>query len=189
MRVGGKLLPVTASNASVDYLIDTSVLSRMLDATHADHGMVKAWEASLPATSRKLLSVVAIAELRFGLALAQAAQRRAVLTNLCQIINAADKHTPLEVTRATAQEYAQLKAAVVEKFLPNRLQQRSNKAWGNPEDWTDEYTGRALRTQENDLWQCAQSIERDLMFVSCDSGMGAIEKASAGKLKLLRLQS
>lgn len=178
---------MTADNASVDYLIDTSVLSKMLDPTHADHGKVKAWEASLPSNSRKLLSVVAIAELRFGLALAHAAQRHAVLANLRQITNAADKYTSLEITRVTAQEYAQLKAAVVAKFLPNRLQQRSKKGWGNPEDWIDEYTGRALHIQENDLWQCAQAIERDLTFVSCD-GVPAIVAASDGKLKLLRLQ-
>lgn len=179
---------MTAGNASVDYLIDTSVLSRMLDATHVDHGKVKVWEASLPSDSRKLLSVVAIAELRFGLALAAAAQRHAVLENLRQIINAADKHTPLEIMRATAQEYAQLKAAIVAKFLPKRLQQRPNKGWGNPEDWIDEYTGRVLKTQENDIWQCAQAIERDLTFVSCDSGVDTIEAASGGRLKLLRLQ-
>jgi len=179
---------VTAGNASVDYLIDTSVLSRMLEATHADHGKVKAREASLSSNSRKLLSVVAIAELRFGLALAHAAQRHAALANLSQVINAADKHVPLEITRATAQEYAHLKAAVVAKFLPKRLQRRSNKGWGNPENWIDEFTGRALKTQENDLWQCAQAIERDLTFVSCDSGMDAIEAASGGRLKLLRLQ-
>jgi predicted nucleic acid-binding protein len=179
---------LTAGNASVDYLIDTSVLSRMLDGTHPDYEKVKTWEASLPSNSRKLLSVVAIAELRFGLALAHAAQRYAVLDNLNQVINAADKQAPLEITRATAQEYAHLKAAVVAKFLPKRLQQRSNKGWGNPEDWIDEYTGRALKTQENDLWQCAQAIERDLTFVSCDSGMNAIEEASGGRLKLLRLQ-
>lgn len=177
-----------AGNANVDYLLDTSVLSRMLDATHADHGKVKTWEASLPSNSRKLLSVVALAELRFGLALAQAAQRHTALTNLSQVISAADKHAPLEITRATSQEYAQLKAAVVAKFLPKRLQQRSNKGWGNPEDWIDEFTGRALKTQENDLWQCAQAIERDLTFVSCDSGMDAIAVASSGRLKLLRLQ-
>jgi predicted nucleic acid-binding protein len=179
---------VIAGNANVDYLIDTSVLSRLLDATHPEHRKVKMWEASLPSVSRKLLSVVAIAELRFGLALAQAASRHVVLANLNQIISAADKHTPLEITRATAQEYAQLKAAVVAKFLPKRLQQRPNKGWGNPEDWIDEYTGRTLKIQENDLWQCAQAIERDLTFVSFDSGMDAIEVASGGKLKLLRLQ-
>lgn len=180
---------MTADIASVDYLIDTSVLSRMLDATHVDHGMVKAWEASLPSNSRKVLSVIAVAELRFGLALAQVAQRHAVLANLSKIINAADKHTPLEITRATAQEYAQIKAAVVAKFLPKRLQQRSSKGWGNPEDWIEEYTGRALKTQENDLWQSAQAIERDLTFVSCDAGVDAIEAASGGRLKLLRLQA
>lgn len=179
---------MTAGNPSADYLIDTSVLSRMLDATDADHGKVKAWEASLPSNSRKLLSVVAIAELRFGLTLAHAAQRQTVLANLRQITNAADRYTSLEITRATAQEYAQLKAAIVAKFLPKRLQQRSNKGWGNPEDWLDEYTGRALKTQENDLWQCAQAIERDLTFVSCDSGVDAIKAASGGGLKLLRLQ-
>lgn len=160
----------------------------MLDATSPDHEKTKTWEASLPSTSRKLLSVVAVAEMRFGLALAYAAQRNAALANLRQIINAADKHTPLPITRATAQEYAQLKAAVVARYLPKRLQQRSNKGWGNPEDWIDEYTGRALKTQENDLWQCAQAIERDLTFVCCDSGVDAIEAASDGRLKTLRLQ-
>lgn len=178
---------MTAHGATVDYLIDTSVLSRLIDSTHADHSVVTKWEAALPHDCRKLLSVVAIAELRFGLALAKAAQRNSVLTSLNEIIDAAGNYTLLEITGATAQEYAQLKAAIVAKFLPKRLQQRSNKGWGNPENWTDEFTGRALQTQENDLWQCAQAIERDLTLVTCDAGMDAIEVASNGSLKLLRL--
>lgn len=176
-----------AGAATTDYLLDTSVLSCLLDTAHVDHATVKAWEAALPAQSRKLLSVVAIAELRFGLALAKAANRHAVLAHLDQIIRAADLHTPLEITRAAAHEYALLKSAVVARFLPKKLQQRPNKGWGNPEDWIDEFTGRALKVQENDLWQCAQAIERDLTFVSCDDGVDVIKTASSGKLRLLRL--
>lgn len=178
---------ILTGTVTTDYLLDTSVLSRLLDTTHVDHLTVKAWEAVLPLQCRKLLSVITLAELRFGLALAKVANRQAVLNHLDQIIRVADLHTPLEITRATAHEYALLKSAVVARFLPKKLQQRSNKAWGNPEDWNDEFTGRALRTQENDLWQCAQAIERDLTFVSCDSGMDAIKEASGNTLKLLRL--
>lgn len=177
-----------AGAAIADYLLDTSVLSRLIDATHVDHSTVKAWEATLPAQSRKLLSVIAIAELRFGLALAKAANRHAVLTHLEQIIRTADLYSPLEITCATAHEYALLKSAVVAKFLPTKLQQRPNKGWGNPENWIDEFTGCALKIQENDLWQCAQAIDRDLTFVSCDMGVSAIKTASAGKLKLLHLK-
>lgn len=173
---------------AVDYLLDTSVLSRMLDDSHAGHAAVRAWEASLPAESRKLVSVVALAELRFGLALAMAAKRQTILPRLEEIIRKAERHSPLEITRATAHEYAQLKSAIVELNLPKRLQHHPNKGWGNPEAWTDEFTGSALGLQENDLWQCAQAIERDLTFVCCDARVEAIATASGGRLTVLSMK-
>jgi len=178
-----------ARTTNTDYLLDTSVLSRLLDTSHTDHAKVKEWEAALSTQSRKLLSVVAIAELRFGLALAKAANRHTVLAHLEQIIRSAELYTPLGITNTTANEYAMLKSSVVAKYLPKRLQQRSNKGWGNPEDWIDEFTGRALKTQENDLWQCAQAIERELTFVSCDGGAKSIQLASPDKLTLICLHA
>jgi len=177
-----------SSVPAVDYLLDTSVLSRLLDDSHAGHAAVRAWEATLAAESRKLISVVALAELRFGLALAKAANRQAILPRLEEIIRQAERHSPLEITRATAHEYAQLKAAFVENSLPKRLQQHPNKGWGNPEGWTDEFTGSALGLQENDLWQCAQAIERDLTFVCCDARVEALATASGGRLVVLSLK-
>lgn len=174
-------------NLAADYLLDTSLLSRLIDDTHAGHESAKAWESSLSVASRKIISVVAIAELRFGLELAMAANRRVVLPRLENIIRLAEQHTPLEVTRATAYEYARLKSAVVKKYMPKRLSHRASAGWGNPEAWIDEFTGRCLGTQENDLWQCAQAVERDLILASCDDGAKAIADAYGGALKLVEV--
>lgn len=168
-----------------DYLIDTSVLSRLLDDSHKDHHATLLWEQALPRESRRLVSVIAVAELRFGLNLAKASNRAPVMPALEEIIRKVNQKEQLDVTHATSYEYAKLKSDIVECYMPKRLKNRSNAGWGNPEAWINEFTGQSLRTQENDLWQYAQAIERDLVFATCDSGSLDIAKASGGRLKLV----
>lgn len=170
-----------------DYLLDTSVLSRLLDSEHADHTAVRKWNDALPSESRKVLSVVVLAELRFGLELAKAAHRTAILPKLEGILRAAEQHDIVGITRATEREYAVLKSALAAKYMPNRVQNRPNKGWGNPESWSDEFTGQALQIQENDLWQCAQAMERELIFASCDLGVEKMIAAVGAKLMVVKV--
>jgi predicted nucleic acid-binding protein len=168
-----------------DYLLDTSIWSMLLDDARPERQAVAAWEAGLPAHSRRLISVIALAELQFGRELMAGAGRET--TRLDGILHSVRRLESLEVTTATAREYGKLKAAVVAKYLPNRLQDRSKKRWGNPESWSDEFTGEVLQIQENDLWQCAQAVERDVVFVTCDRGAERIRAASDANLRVIRL--
>lgn len=176
---------MSATVPVIDYLLDTSLLSRLLDIDHKDHGAATAWEQALPAESRKVISVVALAELRFGLELAKRANRVAVLPRLEEILRRAEQHDPLPTTRTTGYEYAVLKANLVQARMPKKLAHAGKARWGNPETWLDEYTGQALGTQENDLWQCAQAVERNLVLATSDKGVQAIAAASAGTLQFI----
>lgn len=168
-----------------DYLLDTSLLSRLLDTDDRDHATAITWEQGLPAESRKVISVVALAELRFGLELARRANRTAVLPRLEELLGRAERHDPLPITRATGHEYAVLKANLVQARMPKKLAHTGKAGWGNPEAWLDEYTGRSLGTQENDLWQCAQAVERNLVLATSDKGVEAIAAASPGTLQFV----
>lgn len=176
---------MSATAPVFDYLLDTSLLSRLLDTSHKDHGMAISWEQTLPTKSRKIISVVALAELRFGLELAKRANRVAVLPRLEENLRRAELHDPLRITRATGYEYAVLKANLAKARMPQKLAHAGKTSWGNPESWLDEYTGRALGTQENDLWQCAQAVERNLVLATCDKGVQAIAAASAGAMQFI----
>tara|TARA_R110001583_G_C5646805_1_gene408355 strand:- start:38 stop:523 length:486 start_codon:yes stop_codon:yes gene_type:complete len=153
----------------VDYLVDTSVLSGLLDPGNSHHEKVTQWIGSLNTKHRLLVSVVAIAEMCFGRQLAIAANSKATLPNLDRIINEAEKMDLLSVTTPTAIEYAKLKANLAQQTMPKRIAQRKKTKWGNPESWRNEYSGTELHIQENDLWQSAQAIERELKFVTTDS--------------------
>jgi len=175
----------------IDYLLDTSVLSHLFDPDRLQHALVKEWIDSLPNASRKVISAVALAELRFGQALAKLNDPGGGSPKLDSILQVVVQHDVLEIAATTAHEYAFIKSAVVAKYLPNRLRQSPKRGWGNPETWTDQFTGDALHIQENDLWQCAQAVERNLTFVSCDVGAERIAQACSGRLlvKLLRAGS
>lgn len=176
---------MSAPAAVFDYLLDTSLLSRLLDTGHKDHAAAAAWEQALPKESVKLVSVVALAELRFGLELAKRANRVAVLPRLEDILRRAEQHDPLPITRASGHEYAVLKADLAQARMPKKLAHAAKASWGNPESWLDEYTGQALGTQENDLWQCAQAVERNLVLATSDTGVESIAAATAGRLQFV----
>lgn len=168
-----------------DYLLDASVLSHLLDSTRDRHEEVRNWLQSRDPHSRDVVSVIALAELRFGLQLAKAANRVSNLESLEAIISRAETYESLPVSRATAYEYGLLKAAVVANRMPKRLQKLEKAAWGNPERWMDEFTGDNLHIQENDLWQCAQAVEREMVFVTVDKGVRHIADAACGRLRIV----
>ena len=120
--------------------------------------------------SMQYVSAISLAELRFGVRWAEqksgshAPRLRGVLTN-------AEEYAVLDVTRQTAEAYGELKSLMAVKYLKNKPPPR----W--IEDWEDGSTGKKLQIDENDLWQCAQAKERNLVFVTTDKGIRRIAAA------------
>ena len=106
------------------------------------------------------MSVITLAEISFGHRLFESSTAQ-VSPWLRGIVQEANRHAALEVTRHTAHEYAVLKAALATTYLAKVLR-RERPRW--VENWIDKATGQALQVDENDLWICAQARERDLTF-------------------------
>ena len=64
--------PTERSQSGSGYICDTSVLSSLLDSTHARHGDVRAAIGALDPCSTQFLSAIAVAEIGFGVHLAKA---------------------------------------------------------------------------------------------------------------------
>jgi predicted nucleic acid-binding protein len=155
------------------YLFDTTALSIYLDSTHQFHAEKKEALDALPADASRYISAVALAELMFGVDLAGAIGR-GDLPALRRMIDQARAYAVLDLSRHTAAAYAALKAGLATKYLANVLRRDRPRY---VEDWVDKATGKALGVDENDLWMCAQSKERNLILVTADARMKRIEDA------------
>lgn len=146
------------------YLLDTCLLSALLDPTKANHSAVCDAIDDLGEDAPKFVSVITFAELQFGIKLAilRGDENTQRLEN---IIHAAQTHLPLNVTKHTADEYGFIKAAVANKYL-NKVLKKDRPRW--IEEWVDQYTGCKLHIDENDLWLCAQAKERNLVLLTVD---------------------
>lgn len=128
------------------------------------------------------VSVLALAELAFGLELHEKAQGTKV-PNAEQMLYEAFNYPQLLIEHHTATEYASLRATIAMYYLPNATKQ-FRKKW--IEDWVDQYTGKKLGIDENDLWICAQALEMNFTLIA-DDKMNRIRKAEP-KLKWLPIQ-
>jgi tRNA(fMet)-specific endonuclease VapC len=90
------------------------------------------------------------------------------------MIEQACAYAVLDLSHHTAASYSALKTRLATKYLANVLRRDRPKY---VEDWVDKATGKALGVDENDLWMCAQSKERDLVLVTADARMKRIEDA------------
>jgi predicted nucleic acid-binding protein len=157
------------------YLLDTSILSAYLDPAHQFHGAKRTAVDALPADSPKYVSVVALAELTFGVEL-PVALGKGDMPALRKMIAEARSYGILDLSHHTATAYAQLKSKMGAKYLAKALRRDRPKY---VEDWVDQATGKALGVDENDLWMCAQAKERNLVFVTADGKMKRIEVADS----------
>jgi len=162
-------------NAVDAYLVDTSILSAYLDPGHKDHAAKKQSLDSLPAESPRYVSVVALAELTFGVQL-PLALGKGDLPTLKKIIEEAKKYPALDVTHHTASAYGEIKSKIAAKYLEKTLRRDRPKYI---DDWIDKATGKALGIDENDLWMCAQSKERNLILITGDGKMQRIADADS----------
>ena len=161
--------------------MDTSALSPLVDSSHPKHGFATTLVASLSG-SPIYVSGLALAELAFGFALWEKAHGTK-MPNAEQILRDAKSYPQLWIGRHTAAEYASLRATIAMFYLPNVTRQYRKK-W--VEDWVDQYTGKKLGVDENDLWICAQALEMNFTLIA-DDKMNRIKKAEP-KLKWRLIQ-
>jgi tRNA(fMet)-specific endonuclease VapC len=160
------------------FLLDTSALSPLVDDEHPQHlGAI----ASIAAIGDCpiYVSVIALAELRFGVYLHEMAKGRR-LRNADELISKAEQYPRLEVTTHTLHEYARLKSTLATYYLP-KVTRNFRQRW--VEDWIDQFTNKRLRVDDNDLWICAQALEVNFTVMRGDKKMDVIKRAEQ-RLKL-----
>ena len=162
------------------YLLETSALSALLDPTHDKHAAVKSTVQSWPSEAPVYVSSIGFAELSFGVRLYEACKGE--LPKAASVIAGAKTYPTLEITRHTSKEYAELKTNVATTYLKEPLNKPDRKRW--IENWVDKTTGQVLQIDENDLWQCAQARERNLVLVTTDDRISRISDADP-TLKIL----
>lgn len=166
-------------------LYDTSVLSALLDTTHSNHNVAREFVLSLPGNVVEYISVITLAELKFGVYLPKVITGKS-LPKLENMISDAQQYAAVEISPHTAEAYASIKSKMAGKYLIKANRKHRAKYI---EDWTDKNTGKKLQVDENDLWLCAQSKERGLTLVTSDPGMQRIADADKDvELKVLHSQ-
>jgi len=143
------------------YLLDTNLVSVLYDASRPNHLAVRTSLAALDPAAPQLVSAITIGELRFGLALSQAAGRPLAQIEAC--LQRTEEHPLAEVGRHTGEAFGYVKSCVA---LQRVDIQRRIPRW--VEAWSDRVTGQLLQIDENDLWIAAQAIERNLVVVTSD---------------------
>lgn len=155
------------------YVLDTSVLSALLDSSHRRHSDVRVAIGALNQTSAQFVSAISLAELTFGIRMAEAFGGSS-LPVLQQMLVEARAYAVLDVSHHTSAAYAELKTNLAKKYLA-KASQRDRPRW--LEEWVDKTSGQKLQVDENDLWMCAQVKERDLILVTADGGIKRISDA------------
>ena len=155
------------------YLLETTTLSALLDSGHVKHVDAYRTIAALDEQSSKYVSVIALAELKFGQHLIEAFTQQSP-ENIAEVICQTQRYPLLEVTKHTAAQYGELKAILAQKYLAKAL--RGNRPrW--LENWIDKATGQTLQVDENDLWMCAQARERNLVLLTADKKLTRVSTA------------
>ncbi len=155
------------------YILDTSVLSAHLDFSHHRHGDVRKAVEALDRNAAQFISAISLAELTFGVRMAEAFGG-ASLPTLQQMLSTARAYAVLDVAHHTSAAYAELKTNLAKRYLA-RASRRYRPRW--LEEWVDKTTGQKLQVDENDLWMCAQAKERDLVLVTADDHIRRIADA------------
>jgi len=83
---------------------------------------------------------------------------------------------PLEITRATAEYYGELKAELFNRYPPRTKTRFVDGCY-------DHVSGREIGVDENDVWLAAQAIEHNLILVS-DDKMKHIRTAAGVMLRV-----
>jgi len=145
------------------YLLDTSALSAHLNEEPSSRGVAISVIGGLPTEAAKLVSVVTLAELDYGIRFAELQGSRH-LAEYRKRLDVVREYVSLDLTRHTSEVYAELKVR-----LAGQMQRKTGKKMHRwIEDWIEVGSAKRLQIDENDLWICAQAKERDLVVVTGD---------------------
>jgi predicted nucleic acid-binding protein len=154
------------------YLLDTCALSAYFNEEHKFHAPTKSTIDGLRTEDAVLVSSISLAELEYGIRLAEARQGKR-LDEFRERLVTIRQYGKLAVTDLTAPVYAELKASIA----ATRLKANGKKMPRYLEDWIESATGKKLQLDENDLWICAQAKERDLTIITADPDFRAFASA------------
>jgi tRNA(fMet)-specific endonuclease VapC len=156
------------------YLLDTCVVSALLDGQHKNYQRVRISDEAIESGAPRYVSRITIAELTFGMALHEAATGKAH-PRANEVLRRAQEYGVREISKHTAMEYAELRKNLAVAHLPNLVRSQRPR-W--VDQWMDRVTQEALQIDENDLWICAQARECNLILFTTDEKMvSRIEKA------------
>jgi predicted nucleic acid-binding protein len=149
------------------YLFDTSALSTYYHEQHKHHAITKAEIDRLPAATLQFVSPISLAEIEFGIKLAEL-QGANALAELRERLERIRAHARLPITHHTSQAYAHLRSSLASRV---NVTKKGRPRW--LEDWVDTASARKLQIDENDLWIAAQAFERDLTLLTLDGDFRA----------------
>lgn len=175
---GGQNQRVLGLKAVEAYLLDTSALAPLVDMGHPRHVASTAAIADV-GSAPIYVSAIALAEMLYGYRLYEKSTG-ATLTNAAAMIRAAQIFPRLDISLHTAAAYAELKSTLAKHYLQNTTKEFRTRY---VEDWIDQFTGKALKIDDNDLWVCAQAREMNFVLIAGDK-MARIKEADP-QLKLL----
>jgi predicted nucleic acid-binding protein len=142
-------------------LLDTNFVSVLFDQRRPNFNAVEARAKAFAQSDLVYLSVVVLAELRYGM---EAAQRVGQdISHIRRTLTQAASYPLAEIGRHTAEAYGDVKARLADHYLD-----MSRRAPRWLEDWQDRASGKTLQVDENDLWIVAQAVERDYLLVTSD---------------------
>ena len=146
-------------------LLDTNILDVLMDERAPDHARLRARLREVPADAGVFLSVVALAEKRFGFALHPDSE---TATRMIDELDGVLVALPLtRIDEEVAPYYGQLRAALFLAHAP-RDEKGDRKRRRSASELMDRSTDRVLGIQENDLWMAAEALARDLTLATRD---------------------
>jgi predicted nucleic acid-binding protein len=143
------------------HLLDTNVISVLFDERRPNHATVRATLEAIGPEEPQFVSVVVMAELRYGMQAASLAGQD--VSHIRQTLDQADRYPLAEVNRHTAEAYGDVKARLAHHWLD--LSKRPPR-W--LEDWAVRASSKTLQVDENDLWLVAQAVERNYRLITSD---------------------
>jgi len=162
------------------YLLDTCVFSHLYNPEKEFHEKTQAFLHSIPEGAPRWLSVISLAELRFGVRMAEVCGHRR-LDQARATLNAAADMPLLQVSRHTADACSVIRQMLASTYFKNGGCTKPPR-W--VEDWVDRASGKRLQVDENNVWLCALAIERNLVLVTTDRRMMRIPQALPEKLRV-----
>ena len=158
-------------------LLDTNFVSALFDPRRPNFAAVEARAEAFDPTDLVYLSVVVLAELRYGMEAAERAGQD--ISHIRRTLTHASGFPLAEIGRHTAEAYGDVKARVASHYLD--LSRRAPR-W--LEDWGDRASAKTLQVDENDLWIVAQAIERDYLLITCDQRLADRFAPAISELRL-----